>query len=179
MENQILTALLLRYYIKQIYINKTEKEFIKMWLAKQATIMRVSISVSARSASWKSQLTYNKVWPISVKVITNPAAVSASKVRPITSILVATIGDRERGASYFWSKPRQEENQSLAAAHLHCHLVWTACGFHLKTVLVLSGGKKKRVRLVPRSLSAGLIYQRNSPHNHHDVSLISFVVENA
>lgn len=114
-----------------------------MWLAKQATIMRVSISVSARSASWKSRLTYNKVWPISVKVITNPAAVSGSKVRPITSILVATIGDRERGASYFWSKPRQEENQSLAAAHLHCHLVWTACGFHLKTVLVLSGGKKK------------------------------------
>ena len=143
---------------------------------KAATIMHVSISVSARSASWKSQLTYNKVWPISVKVITNPAAVSASKVRPITSILVATIGDRERGTSYFWSKPRQEENQSLAAAHLHCHLVWTACGFHLKTVLVLRGEKMHPPRSSQPQCGADL--PRNSPHNHYDVSLISFVVEN-
>lgn len=63
-----------------------------------------------------SQLTYYKVRGISVKVMRNPAAVSASKVRAITSILVAAISEAEKSSSYFWSKPRQEENQSLAAA---------------------------------------------------------------
>lgn len=52
---------------------------------------------------------------ICVKVITNPVAVSASKVRPITSISLPAISEAERRKSYFWSKPRQEENQSLAA----------------------------------------------------------------
>lgn len=53
------------------------------------------------SGGKKSHLTYYKVRLISVKVITNPAAVSASKVRAITSILVAAISEGERGRSYF------------------------------------------------------------------------------
>lgn len=91
-----------------------------------------------------SQLTYYKVRGISVKVITNPAAVSASKVRAITSILVAAISEAEKSRSYFWSKPRQEENQSLVAAICTVILFGQPVASHLEkkkkfkyTILVL------------------------------------------
>lgn len=121
----------------------------------------------AFSPSWKSKLTYYQVWVISLKVMTNPAAVSASKGRPITSILVPTIWEGVRRRSYFWSKPWREENQSLAAAI--CTVILFGQPVASTWWLV-----RKPCSLQPRHRAD---LPSSSPRNHYDASLTSFVIK--
>lgn len=84
---------------------------------------------------------------------------SASKVRAITSILVTAISEGERRRSYFWSKPREEENHSLAAAICAVILFGQPVAPHLE--------KEKHQPRSTELLNIGLINEepRSTPHN--------------
>lgn len=117
-----------------------------------------------------SSLTIKWDWFL-VKVIANPAAVSASKVRAITSILVAAISEGERKKKLFLIKTQARGESVISSRHLHCHLVWTACGFHLKTVLVLEEMHPPRP-LQPQRSPHQADLPRNSPCNQNDALLM-------
>lgn len=71
-------------------------------------------------------------------MITNPAAVPESKVRAITSILLTGEREREREEKeLFLIKTHGRGELVIISRRSQCHVVWTACGFHLKTVAAL------------------------------------------